>query len=149
MLLPAAEEPDSEARAVEEDALKEGAGVTLLIVDDEPAVRLLTRHVLEGAGYRIVEADGGAQALQRLGESSKRFALVMTDLMMPGIDGVALLRRIRASYPAMPVVATSGMVSAERLAELDAAGLTAFLQKPYAPAALRATVERALHVSHA
>jgi PAS domain S-box-containing protein len=149
VLLPAVEEPDSAACVVEEDALKEAAGVTLLIVDDEPAVRLLPRHVLEGAGYRIVEADSGAQALQRLEESSKRFALVVTDLMMPGLDGGALLRRIRASYPDMPVVATSGMVSAERLAELDAAGLTAFLQKPYAPAALRATVERALQASHA
>ncbi|WP_291981760.1 PAS domain S-box protein [Luteitalea sp.] len=149
VLLPAAEDADPEVNATRDDAVTEGSGVTVLIVDDEPAVRMLMRHVLEGAGYRIVEADSGAGALQCLEESPKRFAVVVTDLMMPGIDGVALLRRIRASYPDMPVVATSGMASAERLAELDAAGLTAFLQKPYAPADLRATVERALYASHA
>jgi CheY-like chemotaxis protein len=79
----------------------------ILIVDDEPANRLLLRRIFERAGHEVADAGNGADALQAVGES--RPDLVVTDMMMPVMDGAELIRRLRRepATAAIPILATS------------------------------------------
>ena len=75
----------------------------ILIVDDEPAVRNIVSVLLERSGYATRTADGGEQALSRLKEDPA-YDLILSDIMMPGIDGLSLLDRIGIDFPSTPVV---------------------------------------------
>lgn len=104
-------------------------GATVLVVDDAPTVRALERGVLERAGYSVLVAEDGREALEVLGEVVPD--AVLTDLEMPGMDGFALLRamRERPALSAVPVlVVSSWSQEADRRRALDA-GATAFLAK--------------------
>jgi two-component system cell cycle sensor histidine kinase/response regulator CckA len=114
-------------------------GATILVVDDEPSVRRITRRVLEGVGYRVRSAPDGAVALDVVAREGTP-DLVVTDLMMPGIGGAELSRRLRLEYPALPVLFMSGF-SAEHVQQqwgLDCDG--SMLQKPFTPAELIARI---------
>jgi CheY-like chemotaxis protein len=114
----------------------------VLVVDDQEPVRALASTVLRHyVGATIAEAADGAEALQCMDEATP--ALVLTDLMMPGIDGLALVRRLRAdpTWRAIPVVAMSGGPSK---AEALAAGCDAFLSKPFLARELADVVVRLL-----
>ena len=78
----------------------------ILLVDDVPAVRLSIRAALEAAGYQTLEASDGEEALTLLG--SETVDLIVTDLWMPNLDGVELLKRLRARNAAIKVIAISG-----------------------------------------
>jgi CheY-like chemotaxis protein len=78
----------------------------ILLVDDVPAVRLSIRAVLEASGYQVLEASDGQQALALL--DSQAVDLIVTDLWMPNLDGVELLKRLRAANAAIKVIAISG-----------------------------------------
>jgi CheY-like chemotaxis protein len=90
--------------------MPEGAAIRLskiLIVDDEPAQRLLLRRIFERAGHEVADAGNGADALQAVGES--RPDLVVTDMMMPVMNGAELIRRLRGepATAGIPILATS------------------------------------------
>jgi CheY-like chemotaxis protein len=89
-------------------------GELVLLVEDEPSVRRLTRRLLERGGYRVVEADNGLVALEVLG-STPGIDLVLTDITMPKLDGLSMARRIRALDPGMPIVLMSGYPDADAL----------------------------------
>ncbi|HWA71434.1 MAG TPA: PAS domain-containing protein [Polyangiaceae bacterium] len=89
-------------------------GELVLLVEDEPSVRRLTRRLLERGGYRVVEADNGLVALEVLG-STPGIDLVLTDITMPKLDGLSMARRIRALDPHMPIVLMSGYPDADAL----------------------------------
>ena len=78
----------------------------ILLVDDVPAVRLSIRAALEAIGYQVVEAADGREALELLG--SQAVDLIVTDLWMPNLDGVELLKRLRATNANIRVIAISG-----------------------------------------
>ena len=103
---------------------------TILIVDDESSMRFLTRMILEGAGYEVIEAPHGAAALERAKES--RPDLVVTDLMMPVMTGRELVERLRADpeTAAIPIVVISANSSSV------ATAADAVLGKPFEPDAL-------------
>jgi CheY-like chemotaxis protein len=82
---------------------------TVLVVDDEPEVRLVAAEVLQDSGYDVVEAAGPSQALERL-EHEPDIALLFTDIVMPGMSGFELARRAKALRPALRVLFTSGYV---------------------------------------
>jgi DNA-binding response OmpR family regulator len=110
----------------------------LLIVDDEPNVRLNFRITLETEGYEIFEARSGEQAVQLLATHS--FALAILDMRMPGMDGLELLAKIRESgirVPAMIVTAYSDVTHAVKAMKL---GAIDFLQKPLRPEEFRSIV---------
>ena len=115
---------------------------TILIVDDEPNVRLVFRTALESVGYAVAEADDGQSAVDRRGQG--RAALILLDLQMPGVDGMETLRRLRAAGDDTPVVIVTAhgsipdAVAAMRLGAID------FLSKPLTPEALRAVVAEVL-----
>ena len=144
VILPAApQDPQPAERLAHEPAAAAGQG-TILIVDDEPAVRLVSRHVLERSGYRVLEAVDGDEALAVFTAHEDEIAVVVTDMMMPGLDGAALVKALRARSATVPIVGMSGIGPSDRLGALDVAGLAGFLHKPYSPEALLAVVHRAM-----
>ncbi|CAN5872700.1 hypothetical protein BH24GEM1_BH24GEM1_15650 [soil metagenome] len=119
------------------------AGVTLLVVEDEPAVRAVVVRSLEGGGFHVLQASDGAMALQVV-DREGRPDLVLTDLMMPGIGGTELARRLKARWPDLSILYMSGY-SAEDLRRQGAAdpeGVT--IQKPLRPESLLRSVNAAL-----
>jgi CheY-like chemotaxis protein len=120
--------------------LEEKVPPLVLVVDDSSLIRVLIAHVLRGAGCRVREAADGAAARQIL--QREAFALVITDLEMPGGDGWDLLAYCHAQHPAIPVLIASGAVPGRRPeVECLASG---FLPKPFVLSRLRAEIERLL-----
>lgn len=109
----------------------------ILYVEDDVLIRMDTAETLRAAGYRVVEAAAGADALALI-EAGARPDLLLSDLRMPGpVDGRTLVERLDAIAPALPrLIATSHLPEGATL------GATAFLAKPYTGAALLAAVER-------
>jgi two-component system cell cycle sensor histidine kinase/response regulator CckA len=119
------------------------AGMTVLVVEDEPAVRAVVVRSLERGGFRVLQASDAAVALQ-VADREGRPDLVLTDLMMPGIGGAELGRRLKARWPGLPVLFMSGY-SAEDLRGqglLDPDGVT--IQKPFKPDVLLRSVQAGL-----
>jgi DNA-binding NtrC family response regulator len=81
---------------------------TILVVEDEDTVRTLTANVLKNAGYVVIEASGPAAALKMAERSASTIHLLLSDVIMPGFDGVELSKRFRKSHPQTPVLFMSG-----------------------------------------
>src|SRR5260370_39739497 len=81
--------------------------ITILCVDDEEIPRTLRKFILQKKGYRVLTAASGNEALEML--DKEEINLVLSDQMMPGMTGTELTRRIRETYPAMPIVLISGV----------------------------------------
>jgi two-component system, cell cycle sensor histidine kinase and response regulator CckA len=114
----------------------QAAGETILLVEDEPAVRLMTSRALQEFGYGVVEAGGGHQALGVLERDEGRVDLLITDVILHGMDGPELARRAKELRPELPVLFISGYTDDEivRRGLLEAG--QPFLQKPFTPEAL-------------
>ncbi len=109
VLLPAA--PGSESASAEAEAGRHGRGrhaATVLVVDDEPVIRTVAQRVLTSAGYRVVTAPDGPEALRLLGDPELPADLVLTDVVMPGLMGEAFAARIQAVRPGIRVLFMSG-----------------------------------------
>jgi CheY-like chemotaxis protein len=107
-------------------------------VDDEPVIRHVAKQALEGAGYRVLVATNGTEAVDMVMADPAAIDVVVTDMMMPVLGGEGLIRELRRRAPAVRIIAASGISSNEALAR--EAGLPAgcFLAKPYtAPALLQ------------
>ena len=113
--------------------LPRGRGQTILLVDDEPAVREITRQTLETFGYRVITASDGAQGLQIFAADPEAIDVVFTDMMMPTMDGREMIRELRNLRPALPVIGASGVAGDERSGPTDVVRL---LAKPYTIEAL-------------
>ena len=120
---------------------------TILVVDDTEMVRRLTRDVLAGAGYKVLEAGGADEALQVATSHAGPIDLLVTDVVMPGRNGVELVDRLGTTRPAMRVLYVSGYtdlaIVREGLLERDAA----FLQKPFTPEDLLRKVRQVLETA--
>ncbi len=103
----------------------------VLLVDDEPSVRQIGRRILERAGFTVDEADDGPVAIEQFRDRPDEFDSVLLDLTLPSLDGLAVMRELRAIRPSVPVVLCSGWSADEVAAGLGSAPHTAFLQKPY------------------
>ncbi|HSR95849.1 MAG TPA: response regulator, partial [Kofleriaceae bacterium] len=116
---------------------------TLLVVEDEAAVRRAVQRNLERLGYRVITAYDGEDAL-RIADNEIGFDLVLSDVVMPGIDGPELACRLRARWPDLPVLFVTGY-SADRLARSDAVGPhDRVLEKPYQFDELARTIRQML-----
>jgi CheY-like chemotaxis protein len=121
----------------------DGDGELILVVDDEPAIAAATRLTLEAHNYRVVVARDGKDALARFLEHAD-VRLVLTDVMMPVMGGMALVRALRAIQPKLPIIATTGLDHDERQTELTNLRVTDILPKPCPPAEMLAAVRRRL-----
>ena len=125
-----------------------GAGRRILVVDDEESIRLITLHALQRHGFVPEVAVDGREALEIFQVDPTRFAAIVTDLMMPHMNGRELVREIRRLAPALPIIASSGL-SEEKGDEspetsLRALGVKTILRKPYTEAELLEALGREL-----
>ncbi len=137
LLPPVAAVPNVAAPAASTDASR-GSGTILLVEDDAP-VRAVTRRLLVAAGYEVLEAANGAAALAALAAGASP-ALLLTDVVMPGLSGPALAALVRERLPALPIVFVSGHTHSAEV--LD--GLGPLVRKPYAGEALVRAIAAAL-----
>jgi len=116
---------------------------SILIVDDEPAMRLLLSSILKEEGHDVAAAASGAEALELV--ARRRFHLVLTDLKMPGISGMELLERVKRDEPGTAVIILTAFGTVEGAVEAMRKGATHYLLKPLAnPDELRLAVRRVL-----
>jgi CheY-like chemotaxis protein len=116
----------------------------ILLVEDEVLARLAFAQLLRNQGYVVMEAGDGLEALSLLDRD--RFDLVISDILMPNLNGYALLARIRLKWPTLPVLLTSGYLSQDA-ANAMLKGSAEFISKPIAPPELITTVQRLLSKS--
>lgn len=105
--------------------------VRILIVDDDPDLRLTLDDYLDARGYQVISARSGSDAVQALETGGNSFDIVLTDLMMPGVDGMAVLRAARQSNPLVHVVIMTGYSSLKTAIESVRCGAFDYLTKPF------------------
>jgi len=121
------------------------AAATVLAVEDETVLRLLIELSLGRAGYKVLGAASGEEALRLWGEHPGRIDLLVTDVILPGaVDGIALIRRLRAECPALRVICTSGSGGDRIVLGPDGGERPTVVVKPYESADLVAAVQRVL-----
>ena len=116
----------------------------LLIVDDSTSMRQMVAFALSGGGYNVKEAEDGVAALEVA--KTQKFDAVITDVNMPNMDGIALIRELRQlpDYKFTPLLMLTTESAADKKAEGKAAGATGWLVKPFNPEQLVATVQKVL-----
>lgn len=117
---------------------------TILLVEDEPAVRLVTREALEMGGYQVLEANGPTAAAEIAHDGSTRIDLLLTDVVMPGMNGPELARLLQELRPEIVTLYMTGYADSEvlRLAKLGTS--QTHIQKPFTISGLLARVAEAL-----
>jgi CheY-like chemotaxis protein len=123
-----------------------GGSETILLVEDEALVRDLARTILEMYGYRVLEAQNAKDALIVSGRHNDPIDLMLTDVVMPGMNGRELARRLAPVRPGMRVLYMSGYTQRAISDEEDLGPGTAFLQKPFTAESLVRKVRELLDV---
>jgi PAS domain S-box-containing protein len=108
-----------------------GKGELILVVDDEVGIRRVSKIILETHNYRVLLANDGREALGLFPQQMGSINAVLTDITMPYVDGVALIRAIKKMEPGMAFIASTGQDDVNRVSELQALGVSNFLGKPY------------------
>jgi len=123
-----------------------GGTETVLVIDDDEAVRRLAKRVLEHAGYTVLLANDGDDGLRKFHEQTDGIDVVLSDLTMPGMTGVECLTRMLEARPELPIILSSGYSSDLTYQEFAqrSHGSLAFLGKPYKPEELLATLRQVL-----
>lgn len=124
-----------------------GNGETVLVVDDEAVIRATTCEVLQANGYRVLEAADGAEAIAVYAAHAGVVRVVVTDLMMPVMDGPAMLQVLNRLAPDVRTIAVSGLATSRDVPPAVAQGTSAFLPKPYTAGTLLRTVARVLRAA--
>ncbi len=129
---PASEtDEDGESIIEQEGAHPRGDGQLILVVDDEAAVRVITRQTLETYGYRVLVAEDGSQAVSLYSSHLSEIAAVVTDMMMPVMAGEATIRVLQRLNPSVKIIAASGLANEGGTARVAAMGVKHFLPKPF------------------
>lgn len=108
-----------------------GSGECILVVDDEKVIRNITARTLVENGYTVLEAADGAEAAAIFADRKADISLVLTDVMMPVLDGPGLIHVIRKINPILPIITASGLEGNARLKLLEGDGRIRFIAKPY------------------
>jgi CheY-like chemotaxis protein len=122
-----------------------GNGELIMLVDDEEPIRRTTRRMLEASNYRVITAADGHEACSLYREHSRDISLVLTDMMMPVMDGAAMIRELKSSDPTLPIIATSGLAEAGREEQARDVGARRFMAKPYTASSLLWAVHELLN----
>ncbi len=147
--IPASPDAASSLPADRPEPLPLGEGELVLVVDDEADILQVTRSMLERHGYRVLAASDGTFALTELSKHLGEVKVVVTDIMMPYMDGVQLIHAVRRLAPGVKIIASSGALGMpgqrDRTDEVLALGVKHILHKPYPVEALLRTVHAELH----
>lgn len=114
----------------------------VLVVDDDPVIAKSFDRVLSGKGYAVITARDGSEALRKLRD--EKYDVVFTDIKMPGMSGIEVAERIKATQPWLPVVIVTGYGTDQNEARAEAAGVSGFLRKPLSPEMIEGSAAKAL-----
>jgi PAS domain S-box-containing protein len=137
--------PGALTRDTQRIELPRGNGETILVVDDESSVLTITCQTLEAFGYRVLTATDGAEAVAVYAARQGDIAAVLTDMMMPVMDGSALIRALLRLNPAVKIIAASGLKSNGAESKTGEYGAKHFLMKPYTARTLLKALRTVLH----
>jgi CheY-like chemotaxis protein len=122
-----------------------GAGELLLVVDDEVSIREILKTTLEAHGYEVVLAGEGTEAVAVYAENMGQIDLVLTDLVMPVLDGPATIRALRKLDPSARFLVLSGLAEKEKLSRAVTEEGVTLLPKPYSTRSLLTAIHRVLN----
>jgi CheY-like chemotaxis protein len=125
-------------------SLPRGSGELILVIDDEHSIRTITQQTLEAFGYRCLLATDGADAVALYTKNRAEVAGIITDLMMPVMDGPTAVQIMRKLNPKLPVIATSGISSQGHVTKFARREVKHFLPKPYTAETLLLTLKEVL-----
>ena len=125
-------------------SIQPGCG-TVLLVDDEELIRVTATHLLKKLGYEVLLAENGKEGVEIFAQERERIDLVISDMIMPIMDGMEMFRALQEIDPAVKVVVSSGFTRDDSLEEMRARGLAGVISKPYRLAALSQALRQALH----
>lgn len=125
-------------------SIAKGQGETILVVDDEPNVRLAAEALLLGAGYKVLVAEDGTEAVAAFMQHRDAIKVLLTDVMMPFMDGPTLVRTLRRINPDLKVIVSTGRADNAHAADLEALRVQACVAKPYTKEKLLSTLEELL-----
>jgi two-component system, cell cycle sensor histidine kinase and response regulator CckA len=102
-----------------------------LIVDDEASIREVTKATLETYNYRVVTASDGVEAIAIYAQQTQDIQLVLMNLMLPEMDGLTAMGVLKRINPEIKIIATSGLLTKDKIASAESIGIKVFLAKPY------------------
>jgi two-component system, cell cycle sensor histidine kinase and response regulator CckA len=142
--LPATTDARSEEQSKPALQQPRGNGETVLIVDDEPAIRHITGQTLESFGYRVLLAADGTEAIAIYAQQQQDIAVVLTDMMMPVLDGLSTIQVLMRMNPNVRIIAVSGITANRSVATDAGTAVRQYLGKPFTAETLLATVQQVL-----
>ncbi|MGC3991423.1 MAG: ATP-binding protein [Chthoniobacteraceae bacterium] len=125
------------------EKLPRGNGELVLIVDDELSIRQISQQTLEAFGYQVLTAETGVDAVAAIAQSTEKVDVVIIDLLMPEMDGMATNEALREFDPTLKIIATSGMVGSDEIAPEQ--HFDSFLYKPFTAITLLKLIHDVLH----
>jgi PAS domain S-box-containing protein len=146
--LPLLAEEEAEGKAAKAPAPPLGHGECILLVEDERAMKEITKTALENYGYRVLTADNGAEAISIYARNPQTIDLVVTDLAMPLVDGRVMIRVLRQMNPKVRLLVISGTDSASAAYASAESDQAPFLAKPFTKESLLTALHRELHVTN-
>jgi PAS domain S-box-containing protein len=142
--LPAIDSANAAPASQPRHDLPVGADELVLVIDDENSIREVAKETLSAFGYRVIVAGDGAEAMAVFAAHKNEVKVVITDMMMPYMDGPATIRALRRLDSKVKIIATSGLKSEDKLADASQLGVKTFLPKPYTAEKLLKTVAAVL-----
>ncbi|MCH8029674.1 MAG: PAS domain S-box protein [Candidatus Dadabacteria bacterium] len=132
--IPASKTKDSAEDSSLDLSIPRGNGELVMIVDDEPSFREITKETLLFNGYNVLTANDGTEAVALAAENKEEIQAVITDMMMPVMDGAATIKALRKIKPELKIIGTSGLNAEDKYLQSSTTGVQAFLSKPYTAA---------------
>ena len=145
MYIPALAESELVETESEEIAAPVGNGELILVVDDEPEILKVTRTILTRGGYEVITAGEGSEALALYADNAARIRMVVTDWMMPLMDGARLIHALKELNPALPIAVASGYGDESAEAQMTELGVQSRLGKPFRAEQLLRMVHDVIH----
>jgi PAS domain S-box-containing protein len=133
-----------EAHKIDEQQVLTAKGETILIVDDEPAIQEIMKTSLETYNYKTIVASDGIEAIAVYAKHIDQVSVVLMDLMLPSLDGVTAIRTLKKINPNVKIIATSGLISSQKMEALASTGVTTILPKPYTINELLLTLQQVM-----
>jgi CheY-like chemotaxis protein len=147
MLLPGWRVARSQGERIPQPALQVGDGQCVLVIDDERSVREVTAATLEAFGYRALVAGSGQVGVELCAHRVDEIQLVVTDMVMPGMDGRDTIAALKKINPALKIIAISGIMDRSKITGGAELLIDGFLSKPFTAEALLTTMGNVLKVA--
>ncbi len=144
LFFPAIAPAESPSAHAEDSEFPRGDGESILLVDDESSIRKITGSLLESLGYQVFTAADGVEAVQIYAAHGHEIAVVLTDMMMPNMDGPTTVRALRHLNPRVRVIAGSGYLPPAMAADARNLGVEHFIEKPYSAETLLALLRKVI-----